>query len=59
MADDFDENAGRAADLEVERLFDQLVSEVGATEIPFEIRRLALKLQTLIDARKDHAPVPA
>ncbi len=59
MTDDFDGNAGRAADLEVERLLDELVSEIGATEMPSEMRRLALELQTLIDAREEHAPVPA
>lgn len=59
MTDDFDGNAGRAAELEVERLLEELVSEIGATETPFEIRSLALKLQTMIDARKEHASAPA
>ena len=59
MTDDFDGNAGRAAELEVERLLEELVSEIGATEAPFEIRSLALKLQTMIDARKEHASAPA
>lgn len=59
MADYFDGKIAREDDAEAERLIGELISEIGATEIPTEIRSLALKLQTLIDAPKSQAESPA
>jgi len=58
MAHSVEGNADRTDDAEVARLMNELVSEIGASEIPPEIRGLAFKLQELLDERAEKRVSP-
>lgn len=51
-------NADCADNAEVEKLVNEMISEIGATQIRPEIARLALELQSLIDEREHRAQRP-
>ena len=51
-------NADCADNAEVEKLVNEMISEIGATQIRPEIARLAHELQSLIDEREARAQRP-
>lgn len=55
MAHSLDGNTPRAGEVEVGRLVDELIAEIGSTRPRPEIVGLALKLQALIDEKEAKA----